>query len=84
MDKLREEELEKLKETLENDQARLDKISEDFEGKLKVVKVNTDISADYVFIKILNILQPYFNNRCNLIEKDLADALKKEEVKFYE
>jgi adenylate kinase family enzyme len=55
-----------------------------FENKVEVHKLSTDMSPDYVFIKILNILKLHFENRKSYIERELAEALKPAEVKFYE
>lgn len=46
--------------------------------------VNSDTSPEYVFIKILNLLKLHFERRDNLIEKELAEPLKPNSVKFYE
>jgi len=59
-------------------------MKEDFEGKVSIHTINTDISADYVFIKILNLLKLHFERRHNYIERDLADSLKPEEIKHFE
>lgn len=59
-------------------------MKEDFEGKVAIHTVNTDISPDYVFIKILNILKLHFEKRKSYIERELCDSLKPEEVTYYE
>jgi hypothetical protein len=84
LNRLREEENEKLKEVLELDQQRLDKMKEDFEGKVAIHTINTDISSDYVFIKLLHLLKLHFERRHNYIERELAESLKPEEVAAFE
>jgi hypothetical protein len=84
LDKLREAEKEKLKETLQADTDRLEALVASFENKVEVHKINSDISPDYVFVKILNILKLHFERRKSFIERELADTLKPAEVKFYE
>lgn len=47
-------------------------------------EIQTDISADFVHIKILDKLRPRMQLRKDLIEREQCMALKPAEVKFYE
>lgn len=49
-----------------------------------VDNISTDISPEYVYIKLQNILEKRIKNRHDLIEREQAEALKLAEVPFYE
>lgn len=49
-----------------------------------IVDLKADSSADFVFIKILDRIKDNIAYRKDLIERQLAQPLKPEEVKFYE
>ena len=46
--------------------------------------MNTDISAEYVHIKLLDKIKARIQHRADLIEREQAQFLKLSEVKFYE
>lgn len=86
-EKTRREEIEeKMRELLEKDSAFL----EEFADKLKengvevIDNIQTDISADYVHIKILDKLKARMSLRKDLIEREQAQELLSKDVKFYE
>lgn len=55
------------------------------EKKVKVIdKVMTEVSADYVHIKIVEQLKDRMLTRDDLIEREQCIDLKPSEVKFYE
>jgi adenylate/nucleoside-diphosphate kinase len=53
-------------------------------GVQVIDNVNTDISAEYVHIKLLDRLKQRIQLRTDLIEREQAQKLKLSEVKFYE
>lgn len=80
-----------MKEQLEKDAAFLESFVEGIKGedtlnqKVVVVEpINSDISADFVHIKILEKLKNHMQFRENLIEREQAQILKPSEVKHYE
>lgn len=80
-----------MKEQLEKDAAFLESFVEGIKGedtlnqKVVVVEpINSDISADFVHIKILEKLKNHMQFRENLIEREQAQILKPSEVKYYE
>lgn len=87
----REEVDNKMKEQLDKDAAFLESFVEGIKGEdtlnQRVVvcePINTDISADYVHIKILEKIKNHMQYRTNLIEREQAQILKPAEIKFYE
>jgi len=84
LERLMEEEQTKLREAREADEARLEEFKTAMEGKTEVFLLQADISANYVFVKILDILKPYFQYRKDLIERQLMQPLGRKEVPFYE
>lgn len=86
-EKTRREALEeKLRELLDKDTAFLDEFAEKMkENGVEVIDgLNTDISADFVHIKLLDKIRPRMQLRTDLIEREQAQPLKLNEVKFYE
>lgn len=77
---------EKMREQLEKDTAFLEEFSEKLkENGVEVIdNISTDISADYVHIKLLDKIKPRMQLRENLIEREQAQPLKAADVKFYE
>lgn len=77
---------EKMREQLEKDTNFLDEFSEKLkENGVEVIDgINTDISADYVQIKLQDKLKSRMQLRKDLIEREQAIVLKPAEVKFYE
>lgn len=80
-----------MKEQLEKDAAFLESFIEGIKGEdslnPKVVcfeAINTDISADYVHIKILDKIKNHMQFRADLIEREQAQVLKPAEVKHFE
>lgn len=75
-----------MRELLEKDTAFLDDFAEKMkENGVEVIDgLNTDISADFVHIKLLDKIRPRMELRTDLIEREQAQALKLNEVKFYE
>ena len=80
-----------MKEQLEKDAAFLESFVEGIKGedtlnpKVVVIDpINTDISADFVHIKILEKLKSNMQHREDLIEREQAQVLKPSEVKHYE
>lgn len=71
---------------LEKDSTFLDDFAEKLkENGVEVIEgINTDISADYVHIKLCDKLKSRMQLRGDLIEREQAQALKPNEVKFYE
>lgn len=77
---------EKMREQLEKDTAFLDELAEKLkENNVEVIDgINTDISAEYVHIKLLDKIRSRMQLREDLIEREQAQALKPADVKFYE
>lgn len=87
----REEVDTKMKEQLEKDAAFLESFVEGIKGEdslnprvVVVEAINTDISAEFVHIKILEKIKNHMQHRENLIEREQAQVLKPSEVKHYE
>jgi hypothetical protein len=80
------EEKEKLQEQRQKDEDFLDEFKGFLlEKNVEVVdNISTDISPEYVFIKLQNILEKRIKNRHDLIEREQAEPLKLAEVPFYE
>lgn len=86
-EKTRREEIEeKMRELLEKDSAFLEEFAEKLkENGVEVIDtIQTDISADYVHIKILDKLKSRMSLRKDLIEREQAQELLSKDVKFYE
>ncbi len=85
-----EEMLEKIqeqaREQLEKDNAFIDEFVEALkEKRVEIVEnLNTDISAEYVNIKIVDKLKGHLKYRSDLIEREQAIALAPEDVRKYE
>jgi adenylate/nucleoside-diphosphate kinase len=77
---------EKMRELLDKDTAFLDEFAEKMkENGVEVIDgLNTDISADFVHIKLLDKIKSRMQLRGNLIEREQAIILRPTEVKFYE
>lgn len=77
---------EKMREQIEKDGAYLEELAEKFrEAGVEVIdNITTDISADYVHIKILDKLKSRMQLRKDLIEREQAEVLPTKDVKFYE
>ncbi len=86
LENMMEEEREKLRAIRESDEGFLEEFGTAMKDKNVVVldELKTDISADYVFIKLLDKIKSFFFERDNIIERDLAVALEPKEVPFYE
>ena len=76
----------KIKDQIEQDNEFLETVIATCEEKnIKVVKdLNTDVSAQYAFVKLLDKLKDRIQMRPDLIERELARALKPKELKFFE
>lgn len=86
-EKTRREEIEtKMDEQIEKDVAFLESFAEKLkENGVEVIdNIATDISADYVHIKILDKLKSRMQLRKDLIEREQAEELRNKDVKFYE
>lgn len=86
-EKTRREEIEeKMREQIDKDTAFLEEFAEKMkENGVEVIEgINTDISADYVHIKLQDKLISRMQLRRDLIEREQAIVLKPAEVKFYE
>lgn len=85
-DDMLEKEKEALKERRERDEQFIEEFSAALreKGVLIIDDVKADVSADYVFIKLLDKIKDSFTYRRDLVEKQQASALKPEEVPFYE
>lgn len=46
--------------------------------------IKGDMSADFVHVKLLDRIKDNFANRKDIIERQLAQSLKPEEVKYFE
>lgn len=81
-----EEAQEKAKEQVEKDLAFIEELVEALKEKqVEVVEnLNTDISAEYVHIKIVDKLKGHLKFRHDLIERELARPLPFKEVRKYE
>ena len=85
LETMMQEEKDKLQEMHEADEARL----EEFivfckEKNVQIVEQVSDVSAEFVHTKLVDILKNRIRFRVNLIEREQAQALKEKEVKFYE
>lgn len=81
-----EKEREILRETRTNDDAFFEDFSNSLTDKQVFVinNIKSDTSAEFVFIKLLDRIKDNFQFRRDLLERQLAQPLKPEEVKFYE
>lgn len=85
-----EEMMEKVRTDLRERREKDETFIEEFSTALKdknvyvIDDIKTDISADFVFIKILDKIKDNFLKRKDLIERFQAQTLKNEEVPFYE
>lgn len=79
-------EKDKLREQREKDEGYLEEFVGFFKEKgVQVVEnMATDISQDFVFIKLQEILKNRIRDRKDLVEREQAQVLKKKEVPFYE
>jgi len=79
-------EIEKLTATREADQAFFEAIKEELEAKkLKFIDdINTDVSAEFVHLKIIDKLHLNLKMRPDLIERQQATKLTKAELPLYE
>jgi len=69
----------------EADEARLEEfIAFCREKNVQVVEQTSDVSAEFVFIKLIDILKKRIRYRHDLVEREQAQPLKVKEVKFYE
>jgi len=88
LDKMKEEKAEALKAMCEADETNLEtlktKLVEDWKAVLVVELDTSKISAEYVHIKLLDLLKNHIKYRRDLIERAQAIAVKDEEVKVYE
>jgi hypothetical protein len=75
-----------MRELLDKDTAFLDEFAEKMkENGVEVIDgLNTDISAEFVHIKLLDKIKSRMQLRENLIEREQAIILLPTEVKFYE
>ncbi len=74
LENMMEEQREKLREQREKDEAWLGEFAEAMEAKnVDVIRgLKTDISAEYVFVKMLDKIRQYFIYRNDIIEKQQA------------
>jgi len=85
LETMMQEEKDKLQEMHEADEARLEEfIAFCREKQVTVVEQSSDVSADFVFIKLVDLLKNRIRYRHDLIEREQAQPLKLKEVKFYE
>lgn len=77
---------EQMRTQLEKDAAFLEEFVEKMkENGVEVIEnLSTDISAEYVHIKLVDRLKTRIQQRTDLIEREQAQKLKVSEVKFYE
>jgi hypothetical protein len=77
---------ERLRERREKDEAFIEEFGTALKEKQVFVidDIKTDISAEYVHVKLVDRMKMNFAFRNNLIERQLAQPLKPEEVKHYE
>ena len=85
---MKEERSDQLKATYETDEANMEtlktKLVEDWKA-VEVVELDTSkISAEFVHIKLLNLLKNHIKFRKDLVERAQAVAIKPEDVKVYE
>lgn len=82
--------LETQREALREARGADDGFFEEFSGALKekqvfvVDDIKADNSADYILIKLLDRIKDNLTYRKDMLERQLAQPLKAEEVKFYE
>lgn len=83
---MKKEAQDKAREQVEKDNAFIDEFVEAIKEKsVEVIEnLNTDISAEYVHIKIVDKLKGHLKFRHDLIERELAKPLPLKEVKKYE
>jgi hypothetical protein len=81
-----EKQQEACREQLEKDNAFIEEFVEALkEKRVEVVEnLNTDISAEYVHIKLVDKLKGHLKYRIDLIEREQAIKLKPEEVRLQE
>ena len=68
----------------EADATAFETLDEDLKGKVVVHKLQSDISAEYVFVKMLDKLKLHLQYRKDLIERDQVRILSPKEVPYYE
>lgn len=88
LEKMKEDKAEALKAICETDETNLEslktKLTEDWKA-VDVLELDTSkISADFVHIKLLNMLEKHIKYRKDLVERAQAITIKPEEVKVYE
>ncbi len=88
LEKMREERAEQIKATCESDETNLEtlktKLTEDWKA-VDVLELDTSkISAEFVHIKLLDMLKLHIKHRKDLIERAQAIAIKPEDVTVYE
>lgn len=82
--------LEKERETLRESRTNDDTFFEEFSAVLKekqvfvVDDIKADTSIDFILIKLLDRIKDNLQYRKDMIERQLAQPLKYEEVKFFE
>lgn len=83
---MEEVEREKLREQRTNDDAMFEEFAQVLKDRLVFVvdDIKSDMSADFVNIKLLDRIKDNFQFRKDLIERQLAQPLTASEVKFYE
>ena len=87
LDRMKEELNEKIKAICETDEANLEtlktKLTEEWKA-CEVLELDTSkISAEYVHIKLLDMLKKHIKHRKDLIERAQAVAIKPDEVDTY-
>lgn len=73
-----------IKDQRETDEAFLAEFAEAIGARVPVIELNTDMTADFVHIKLNAQLDKNFQMRPDLIERDLASELAEKELAFYE
>jgi hypothetical protein len=73
-----------IKDQREADEGFLAEFSEAIGTRVNVIELNTDMTADFVHIKLNAQLEMNFQRRPDLIERDLAQELNDKELPFYE
>ena len=88
LEKMKEERAEQIKATCESDETNLEslktKLTEEWKA-VEVLEIDTSkISAEFVHIKLLDMLKRHIKFRKDLIERSQAIKIKPEEVPVYE
>lgn len=86
LDEMKQKAQDEIQEQLQKDTDFLAEFCEALkEKKVKVIQdLETDVSAEFVHIKLLEKLKEHIQHRPDLIEREQCQALKESEVTYYE